>query len=89
MYGNHRPLIRGTDAGIWRRIHLIPFTVQIPREEQDPFFLRGRLLPELPGILACAVQGCLAWQQDRLGVPREVREATDAYRAHGLCPTLS
>jgi putative DNA primase/helicase len=82
LYGNHRPLIRGIDEGIWRRIHLIPFTVQIPREEQDPFFLRDRLLPELPGILAWAVQGCLAWQQDRLGVPREVREATDAYRAH-------
>src|SRR5438477_5553947 len=27
---NHKPQIQGTDKGIWRRIHLIPFTVTIP-----------------------------------------------------------
>src|SRR5262249_32629976 len=26
---NHKPIIRGTDIGIWRRIHLLPFTVAI------------------------------------------------------------
>lgn len=30
MATNHKPYISGTDFGIWRRIHLIPFTVQIP-----------------------------------------------------------
>lgn len=32
MATNHKPVIRGTDTGIWRRIHMIPFTVQIPEE---------------------------------------------------------
>jgi putative DNA primase/helicase len=33
--GNHKPIIRGDDIGIWRRIHLIPFLVTIPQEERD------------------------------------------------------
>ena len=33
---NHKPVIRGTDEAIWRRIHLIPFRVMIPEGERDP-----------------------------------------------------
>ena len=32
---NHKPIIRGTDDGIWRRLVLIPFDVQIPEEKVD------------------------------------------------------
>ncbi len=32
---NHKPEIRGTDAAIWRRIRLVPWTVSIPPAEQD------------------------------------------------------
>jgi putative DNA primase/helicase len=32
---NHKPVIRGTDHAIWRRVRLIPFEVTIPDEEQD------------------------------------------------------
>lgn len=77
---NHRPAIKGTDNAIWRRIRLIPFTVAIPPGEQDKD-LRRKLAGELPGILRWAVEGCLAWQHDGLGVPDEVVMATDAYRA--------
>ena len=37
--GNHKPVIRGTDDGIWRRIHLLPFNVAIPKGERDPRLL--------------------------------------------------
>jgi putative DNA primase/helicase len=77
---NHKPTVKGTDHALWRRIKLIPFTVQIPEKEQDkrlPATLQG----ELPGILAWAVRGCLAWQKDGLGVPEEVTIATAGYRA--------
>ena len=35
---------------------------------------------EAPGILAWAVRGCLAWQEEGLRVPDEVMEATSEYR---------
>ncbi len=76
---NHKPVIRGTDRAIWRRIRLVPFTVTIPEEKQDNE-LGDKLAEELPGILAWAVQGCLAWQREGLGVPDTVADATQSYR---------
>jgi putative DNA primase/helicase len=77
---NHKPRIRGGDDGIWRRMKLIPFEQVIAEHERDPR-LKEKLRAEAPGILSWAVQGCLAWQQDGLGVPDEVRDATASYRA--------
>ena len=77
---NHKPEIRGTDAAIWRRIRLVPWTVSIPPAEQDkklPIALRH----ELAGILAWVVRGCLQWRRDGLQAPDEVRKATGEYRA--------
>lgn len=80
LAANHKPVIRGTDYAIWRRIRLIPFVVTIPEDERDPH-LADKLRGELPGILAWAVQGCLDWQREGLGTPDEVRQATEAYRS--------
>lgn len=78
---NHKPLIRGTDNAIWSRIHLIPYVVSIPEADRIPRSkMMERLTPELPGILAWAVRGCLNWVKSGLGTPDEVREATEAYR---------
>ncbi len=77
---NHRPVIRGTDLGIWDRIRLVPFSVRIPDDEQDRD-LRQKLIAEAPGILAWAVHGCLEWQRHGLGTPSAVRKATAGYRA--------
>ena len=77
---NHKPVIHGTDYAIWRRIRLIPFNVKIPELEQDKG-LPDKLRQELPGILAWAVEGCLAWQSGGLGTPPEVLRATSDYRA--------
>ncbi|MBF0550629.1 MAG: DNA primase [Deltaproteobacteria bacterium] len=76
---NHRPIIKGTDHAIWRRIRLIPFEVTIPEAEIDRS-LPEKLKEELPGILAWAVRGCLSWQKDGLGVPEEVKTATSDYQ---------
>jgi len=86
---NHTPVIRGTDHAIWRRIRLIPFTVTIPESEKDLEF-PDKLAAELPGILRWAVSGCLAWQQEGLGAPAVVREATESYRREmdSLAPFL-
>lgn len=80
MYGNHKPLVRGTDEGIWRRIRLIPFMVTITEAERDPH-LTQKLRDELPGILNWALEGCLEWQLNGLGEPAKVRDATQTYRS--------
>jgi putative DNA primase/helicase len=87
---NHRPEIRGTDEGIWRRQRLIPFTVRFwdpdKGEEGPPCRRVDKQLPdklkaEHPGILRWMVEGCLAWQRHGMQTPEEVLAATNNYRA--------
>jgi putative DNA primase/helicase len=80
LAANHKPNVHGTDHAVWRRIKLVPFTVTIREEEKDKT-LSDKLKAELPGILAWAVRGCLAWQREGLRDPEEVRKATAEYRA--------
>jgi putative DNA primase/helicase len=78
---NHKPVIKDTDSAIWERIRLVPFIVQIPKEERDKT-LDDKLRAELPGILAWAVRGCLDWQaRGELREPDAVIEATAGYRS--------
>lgn len=79
LASNHKPAIRGTDYAIWRRLLLVPFAVTIPCKEQDPH-LAEKLMAELPGILAWAVEGCMMWQAHGLEAPPEVLQATAEYR---------
>jgi putative DNA primase/helicase len=76
---NHKPEVRGVDLGIWRRLKLIPFTVTIPSDEQDPQLV-DKLKAEAPGILAWCVQGCLEWQRTGLQAPEAVASATHEWR---------
>lgn len=80
IVGNHKPQIAGTDEGIWRRVQLVPVEFTIPAAQRDPA-LPGKLLAELPGILAWMVRGCLKWQQSGLTPPPAVTAATNAYKA--------
>lgn len=82
---NHKPRIKGTDNGIWRRILLIPFTQRFydAHEGKTPIKDKGlqeKLNQELEGILNWIVQGAIKWYQDGLKVPLVVRKATDEYR---------
>lgn len=76
---NHRPSISGTDHGIWRRVVLVPWTVTIPREEQDRR-LAERLEAELPGILCWALQGLDEYLALGLELPRAIAAANAEYR---------
>jgi P4 family phage/plasmid primase-like protien len=78
--GNHKPEIRNIDEAMRRRLHLIPFTVTIPREERDQK-LADKLRAERDGIMAWAVEGCRNWQQFGLKPPRAVAAATEEYFA--------
>lgn len=76
---NHKPVIKGVDEGIWRRIRLIPFNLQLPKEKRDKK-LPEKLSLEMPGILNWAIEGCLKWQQSGLNDPAIVMKATGDYK---------
>ena len=76
---NHKPIIRGTDIGIWRRIKLIPFEVTIPKEKVDKN-LKWKLRKEFPQILRWAVQGYLKWQAEGLSEPENILNAIQEYK---------
>jgi putative DNA primase/helicase len=77
---NHLPIIKDSDDAIWERIRRIPFIVQIPKADRNKA-LEETLAGELPGILAWAVRGCLAWRDlNDLQEPDQVVDATNEYR---------
>jgi putative DNA primase/helicase len=79
MASNHKPVIRGTDHGIWRRIKLIPFTTRITEDKRDRY-LEQKLLTEKSGILNWLIEGVLRWKQEGMNVPALITNATDEYR---------
>lgn len=78
---NHKPIIKGTDLGIWRRIHLIPFNVTFGENgrymDKD---LDLKLAEELPGILNWLITGYTYWKNHELNPPDVVQEATAEYK---------
>jgi putative DNA primase/helicase len=76
---NHKPDVKGSDHGLWRRIKLIPFMETISADEKDPD-LAAKLTAELPGVLAWAVRGCLDWRSAGMREPGAVQAQTQEYR---------
>ena len=82
MPTNHKPIIKGSDHGIWRRILLLPFTRTFdndPTVKKDPD-REIKLLAEMPGILSWIVQGAMAYQKAGLTPVGTVLKARDEYR---------
>jgi putative DNA primase/helicase len=61
-----------------RRWCLVPWSVVIPKAEQDKQ-LEDKLRAEWPGILHQLIRGCLEWQAIGLAPPAVVTEATEEY----------
>lgn len=80
MSTNDRPKIRGTDLGIWRRVRLIPFLYTFRDDERDKDFFEKNILPELPGILKWAVEGCLKWMNEGVIIPQKSLAEVEDYR---------
>jgi len=78
---NYRPVVRGVDDAIWRRLKLIPFNVSISKADRD-LTLPAKLWAEAQGVLAWAVRGCIAWLKSGLGDPPEINEANELWREH-------
>lgn len=78
--GNHKPQIRGDDDGIWRRVHLVDFPVQIPKAERDRD-LPAKLWAERDGVLAWMISGALEFLSlGGLLPPKAVVDMTQEHR---------
>ena len=75
---NHKPLVTDDSYGFWRRVRLVPFERRFTLDA-DPA-LADKLRAEMPGILAWAVRGAIAWRERGLRPPTAVTAATDTYR---------
>jgi len=79
---NRVPSIYSDDDGMWRRIHLIPFSVQIPESMRRAFeVVVAELMAEAPGILNWMIAG---WRDyvaaGRIERPEEVEIASQDLR---------
>ena len=79
LAANHMPTITGMDDAIWNRIMVLPFSVTIPKRDQDKN-LHNKLRKEMPGILAWAVKGCYRWKEEGLKPTIRIKEALNSYR---------
>ncbi len=79
--GNNKPEVTDNSSGMWKRIQLIPFEVQIAPDKQDKELREKIVRRELSGVLSWAVEGCLEWQQKGLAAPASITQAVESYRA--------
>lgn len=82
MPTNHRPIVKGDDHAIWRRLLPIAFTRNFDLDlttVKDPD-RAAKLVAEARGILTWCVRGALAYQKIGLQPPAAVRKARDDYK---------
>lgn len=78
MEFNPRPRIKGDDDGIWRRIRVIPFPVQLKGAQIEGY--EEELFAERDGVLLWALAGLEIYRTRGLREPEAVRTAIDDYR---------
>jgi putative DNA primase/helicase len=85
-YTNHKPDIKGIDEGIWRRIMMIPFTVNVVEQLKKqgkpriPNYENYLFNHEANGIFNWMVQGWTTYQKEGLNPPTEVESAIKDYK---------
>jgi putative DNA primase/helicase len=73
---NHKPYVRGTDNGVWRRLRIVPFNAcftsdainNAPHTYPIDTEMGAKLVEQSPGILAWLVRGAERWWA-RKGLP--------------------
>ena len=83
MPTNHKPIVKGDDYAIWRRLLPVPFLRNFDQDQdvvKDPARAE-KLMAEASGILAWCVRGALAYRARGLRPTAEVRRASEDYRS--------
>ncbi len=87
---NYKPIVKGQDHGIWRRVLLVPYLARFGSAEDvnagRAHFVKDtriaeRLKAELQGVLSWLVEGARTWFQDGLQPPDVVLAASRDYQA--------
>lgn len=87
---NHKPIIKGQDNGIWRRVLLMPYLARWASAEDvkagRAHFVKDtriaeQLKAEIQGVLTWVVEGARQWFQDGLQPPDAVLAASRDYQA--------
>jgi putative DNA primase/helicase len=82
LVANTIPPIRETTYAVWDRLHYVEFNFRVADDKVDRE-LPLKLLGELPGILAKAVDACLEWQANGLKPPESVvKSGKKLYKAN-------
>ncbi len=76
---NARPAIGGGDDGIWRRVIIIPWRVQLKRDEMDPE-TEAKIVTEGEGVLASIVEGVIRYLERGLSPPTTIEAAHTDYK---------
>lgn len=82
MPTNHKPIVKGDDHGIWRRLVTVPFLRNFDNDEnvsKDPNRAE-KLAAESQGVLTWCVQGTLQYLEKGLAMPAKVIAARDEYK---------
>jgi putative DNA primase/helicase len=76
---NHQPKVNDRTEGIWRRMNVVPFEVNIPRAEWD-LKLDAKLRAEASGVLNVLLDGLRGWFVTGLVRSEASQKATAKYR---------
>jgi putative DNA primase/helicase len=78
---NDVPEFKDRSQGLWRRLIIVPFNWEVPKEKADPT-LADKLITELPGIFNRALAGLYRLtQRGHFTAPEITKEATTVYQA--------
>ncbi len=80
LASNHRPIVKGTDHGIWRRLRMVPFLAKFDGSMQIKELDKLLIAEEGPAILRWAMEGAQLWASQGLRTPASITEATTEYR---------
>lgn len=77
---NTRPVIKGDDEGIWRRVFIVLWEVRVQPKDRVKDFDKILHRDEGPGILNWLMAGVGDWLAKGLDPPKRVSQALDDYR---------
>lgn len=81
MFGNHKPIIKGDDHGIWRRVYLIPFEYKFNDIDRRPMDeIMAEFKAELSGILNWCIEGFNRYISEGLQPPEIVEQHVQEYK---------